>query len=155
MRKSWLSLLLLVPALLQQACATPARSPDERVWGTLELVSTEPPLDKPLNPDLTVVSTLRYSIRPFREGQFFITPQFDKTPPGTTTDSSPLRQRDYPSLKTASGEVEVVHWLGYPWADPRVTRPLRLRYYLHRRTGPGSSEAFARTEPMVLEVRQQ
>jgi hypothetical protein len=59
----------------------------------------------------------------------------------------------WPPLPTASGEVKVTHWLGHPWGDAKVTQPLRLRYYLHRRESLTASVEVAQTEVFVLDIR--
>lgn len=151
MRKSLLAFVVLLPAFF--GCASQGASPGRAVVAHLKLIATDPPFDGPLSSNATLVATLEYSIEPFREGEFFITAQFDKATPGSTTDSSPLLQRDHPSLPSASGKVQVTHWLGHPWADKRVTRPLRFRYYLHRRVGLTTSDVVAQTEPLMIDVQ--
>jgi hypothetical protein len=117
----------------------------------LTLDNITPPAGTNVQRNTTLVANLHYEVRDFEQDRFFVMAQFDTDIDSRTTDGT---FENYPVLKTASGQLRFCFPLANIWDDPRVKRPLKVRFWLNRKLSESESRSITGTAPFVYPVEE-
>jgi hypothetical protein len=134
--------------------ATDVSPREQSATATLRLRSITPAAGSVLDETSKINAVLEYAIEGFRPDTYFVTMHFASTTPGQTfsivrsvpAGSAPDPLPRQKTLASAQGTETITYAMTNTWGNPKMQRPVRVRFYLHELESPATSKVIAETD---------
>jgi len=144
MRKAIASLL----TLLALACTSTGTAPaDDQARASVTIASIHPSAGDPVNGSSVLEAQIDYSITGFNAGsEYYLAPLFDSTEGPGNTFNEYERLTDGIKITASSGSLHLRYPIAREWRNPKLAKPVRVRFFVMVRTGAHKTRVIGTSE---------
>jgi hypothetical protein len=139
-----LQLLYLCAFLV--ACSSTTQPSTPPATASVMVRSITPAPEVPINANSIIDADIDYSITNFNPGsEYYLAPLFDSAEKDGGTFNEFQSVTDGIRIRNSAGSAHVHYPIGREWKTGKLTRPIRLHFYLMVRTAPSKTKVIGKS----------